>query len=232
MRIAWRAADSLSLRGFLGYALDEETPDHSTLSRTRRLYWVETHKAVFRWVLRILAREGRLPGRTIAIDATTLEANAAMKSIVRREDGQTYIDYLKELAQAEGIEHPTREPLARLDRKRKKKGSNQEWTSPADPDARIAKMKDGRTHLAYKAGHAVDLASGALLAIPQPPADAGDTPTLGQTLEEAVGDAADRASGSPRSGGRQGRSPWPGAHRSPPARGAQLSIWDFYAFCK
>jgi transposase len=183
--IAWRAADSLSLRRFLGYDVDQETPDHSTLSRTRRLYWVETHKAVFRWVLRILAGEGLLQGRTIAIDATTLEANAAMKSIVRREDGQSYPDYLTDLARAEGIEHPTREQLARLDRKRKKKGSNREWTSPADPDARIAKMKDGRTHLAHKAEHAVDLASGALLAITLQPADAGDTRTLGQTLAEA-----------------------------------------------
>ena len=140
---------------------------------------------MFRWVLRILAGEGLLPGRTIAIDATTLEANAAMKSIVRREDGQTYTDYLTDLARAEGIENPTREQLARRDRKRKKKGSNQEWTSPADPDARIAKMKDGRTHLAHKAEHAVDLASGALLAITLQPADAGDTHTLGQTLGEA-----------------------------------------------
>lgn len=162
--IAWRAADSLSLRHFLGYALDEATPDHSTISRTRRLYWVETHKAVFRWVVGLLSGEGLIRGQTIAIDATTLEANAALKSIVRRADGQPYNEYLKELAQAAGIENPTREQLARLDRKRKKKGSNEEWMSPADPDARITKMKDGRTHLAHKAEHAVDLASGALLA--------------------------------------------------------------------
>ena len=183
--IAWRAADSLSLRRFLGYALDEETPDHSTISRTRRLYWVETHKAVFRWVLGLLAREGLLVGQTIAIDATTLEANAAMKNIVRRQDGQSYTDYLTDLAKAAGIENPTREQLARLDRKRKKKGSNQEWRSPADPDARITRMKDGRTHLAHKAEHAVDLVSGALLAITLQPADAGDTSTMPKTLEEA-----------------------------------------------
>ena len=100
--IAWRAADSLSLRGFLGYALDEATPDHSTISRTRRLYWVETHKAIFRWVVRILTGEGLITGRTVSIDATTLEANAAMKNIVRREDGQTYHEYLKGLALAVG----------------------------------------------------------------------------------------------------------------------------------
>lgn len=183
--IAWRTADSLSLRNFLGYALDEATPDHSTISRTRRLYWIETHKAVFRWVLKILGEEGLLSGRTISIDATTLEANAALKSIVRRDNGQSYQDYLKELAQAAGMENPTREQLARLDRKRKKKGSNQEWKSPSDPDARITKMKDGRTHLAHKAEHAVDLTSGAVLALTLQPANAGDTATIQQTLQEA-----------------------------------------------
>jgi transposase len=183
--IAWRAADSLSLRKFLGYALDEATPDHSTISRTRRLYWLATHKAVFRWVIQILTEEGLIRGRTVSIDATTLEANAAMKSIVRREDGQTYDEYLKGLAQAAGMENPTREQLARLDRKRKKKGSNQEWMSPSDPDARITKMKDGGTHLAHKAEHAVDLSSGALLAVTLQGADQGDTTTIHQTLAEA-----------------------------------------------
>jgi transposase len=183
--IAWRTADSLSLRKFLGYALDETTPDHSTISRTRRLYWLETHKAVFRWVLKILDKEGLVSGRTVSIDATTLEANAALKNIVRRDNGQSYNDYLKELAKAAGMENPTREQLARLDRKRKKKGSNQEWMSPSDPDARITKMKDGRTHLAHKAEHAVDLTSGALLAVTLQPANEGDTTTIHKTLDEA-----------------------------------------------
>ena len=183
--IAWRTADSLSLRKFLGYALDEATPDHSTISRTRRLYWLETHKAVFRWVIQILTEEGLIRGRTISIDATTLEANAAMKSIVRREDGQSYDEYLQGLAQAAGMENPTREQLARLDRQRKKKGSNQEWMSPSDPDARITKMKDGGTHLAHKAEHAVDLSSGALLAVTLHGADQGDTTTIHKTLAEA-----------------------------------------------
>ncbi len=152
--IAWRTARlACRLRKFLGYALDEATPDHSTISRTRRLYWLETHKAVFRWVLKILSEEGLISGRTVSIDATTLEGNAALKSIVRRDNGQSYHDYLKELAKAAGMENPTKEQLARLDRKRKKKGSNQEWKSPSDPDARITKMKDGRTHLAHKAEH-------------------------------------------------------------------------------
>jgi transposase len=183
--IAWRTADSLSLRKFLNYKLDEETPDHSTLSRTRRLYWLETHKAVFRWVIQVLSSEGLISGQTISIDATTLEANAAMKSIVRRDNEQSYNEYLKELAQAAGIENPTREQLARLDRKRKKKGSNKEWKSPTDPDARITKMKDGSTHLAHKAEHAVDLSSGAVLAMTLQPADEGDTRTIQKTMEEA-----------------------------------------------
>jgi len=183
--IAWRVADSLSLRRFLGFALDEQTPDHSTISRTRRLFWLETHQAVFKWVIGILTSEGLIQGQTIAIDATTLEANAALKSIVRRDNGQSYNDYLIGLAQAAGIENPTREQLARMDRKRKKKGSNDEWRSPADPDARITKMKDGRTHLAHKAEHAVDLSSGALLAVMLEPANEGDTTTVHKTLAEA-----------------------------------------------
>lgn len=183
--IAWRVADSLSLRRFLGFALDEQTPDHSTISRTRRLFWLETHQAVFKWVIGILTGEGLIQGQTIAIDATTLEANAAMKSIVRRDNGQSYNGYLIGLAQAAGIENPTREQLARMDRKRRKKGSNEEWRSPADPDARITKMKDGRTHLAHKAEHAVDLSSGALLAIMLEPANEGDTTTVHKTLAEA-----------------------------------------------
>jgi transposase len=187
--IAWRVADSLSLRQFLGYGLDEQTPDHSTISRTRRRLWASTHQAVFHWVLRRLKADGLVTGKTIGIDATTLEANAAMRSIVRRDTGASYDAYLTTLAQAAGIAEPTREELARFDRKRKKKGSNQDWTSPADPDARITKMKDGRTHLAHKAEHAVDLSSGALLAITVQAADLGDTTTVFDTLA-AAGDAA------------------------------------------
>jgi transposase len=187
--IAWRVADSLSLRDFLGFNVTEETPDHSTMSRTRRLIPVETHKAVFRWFVKVLGKAGLVDGQTIAIDATTLEANAAMRSIRRRDDGRKYEEFLKDLAKADGIENPTREQLARLDRKRKKKGSNKEWMSPADPDARIAKMKDGRTHLAHKAEHAVDLESGAVVAITLQGADLGDTTTVHATLKEAQANA-------------------------------------------
>ena len=183
--MAWRAADSLAIRSFLGLGLDERAPDHSTISRTRRLIDVETHREVFSWIQERLAQTGLLSGKTIAIDATTLEANAAMRSIVRRDTGETYQEFLKRLAKASGIRTPSREALARLDRRRKKKGSNTEWTSPADPDARITKMKDGRTHLAHKAEQAVDLTTGAIVAVTVQGADRGDTTTIEKTLEEA-----------------------------------------------
>jgi transposase len=124
-------------------------------------------------------------GKTVGIDATTLEANAAMRSIVRRDTGEGYEEFLIGLAKASGIKTPTREALARLDRKRKGKASNDDWTSPSDPDAKITKMKDGRTHLAHKAEHAVDVDTGAIVAVTVQGADAGDTETIEQTLEEA-----------------------------------------------
>ena len=146
--IAWRTADSLALRGFLGLGLEEATPEQSTISRTRRLIDLETYRAVFTWILQVLAAADLIKGKTIGIDATTLEATAALRSIVRRDSGETYQEFLTRLAQASGIETPTRADLARLDRKRPKKGRNKDWRHPHDPDARITKMKDGRTHLA------------------------------------------------------------------------------------
>lgn len=184
--IAWRAADSLALRDFLGVNLDDAPPDHSTISRTRRLIALDTHRAVFTWVLQVLGTAGLVTGKTIGVDATTLEANAAMRSIVRRDTGESYEEFLTGLATASGIGTPTRADLARLDRRRKKKGSNDDWTSPADPDAKITKMKDGRTHLAHKAEHAVDLDTGAIIAVTVQDASAGDTATLPETLAEAV----------------------------------------------
>jgi len=183
--MAWRAADSLAIRSFLGLEVDEAAPDHSTISRTRRLIDVESHERVFTWVLERLAKQGLLVGATVGIDATTLEANAAMRSIVRRDTGASYEEFLKGLAKASGIKTPTREALARLDRRRKKKASNDDWTSPSDPDAKITKMKDGRTHLAHKAEHAVDVDTGAIVAVTVQGADQGDTSTIGKTLEEA-----------------------------------------------
>jgi transposase len=184
--IAWRCADSLALRAFLGYELNQPTPEHSSLSVIRNRIDLETHREVFQWVLKVLAQSDLLRGKTLGIDATTLEANAALRSIVRRDTGQRYEEFLKELAQASGIESPTREDLAKLDRQRPKKGSNQEWRNPNDPDAKIAKMKDGRTHLAHKAEHAVDLETGAILAVTLQGADQGDTTTIQETLSEAA----------------------------------------------
>jgi transposase len=176
----------LAIRRFLRIALDEAVPDHSTISRTRRLIDVETHRAVFTWVQHRLAASSLLKGKTVAIDATTLEANAAMRSIVRRDTGESYQAFLARLAEASGIKTPTRAALARLDRTRKKRTSNKDWTSPTDPDAKVTKMKDGRTHLAHKAEPAVDLDTGALVAVTVQGADQGDTTTIDQTLGEAV----------------------------------------------
>jgi transposase len=186
--IAWRTADSLALRGFLGLGLDEPPPEHSTISRTRRLIDLETHRAVFTWILQVLASADLVKGKTIGIDATTLEANAALRSIVRRDSGETYQEFLTRLAQASGIETPTRADLARLDRKRPKKGRNKDWRHPHDPDARITKMKDGRTHLAHKAEHAVDMETGAIVGITVQGADQGDTTTIADTVTAAAED--------------------------------------------
>jgi transposase len=184
--IGWRTADSLGLRQFLRIGLDEHTPDHSTISRTRRLIDVETHRKVFLWVLGVLSDRGLLKGKTVGVDATTLEANAAMRSIVRRDNGASYEEFLTGLAKQSGIETPSREELARVDRKRKKKVCNEAWMSPSDPDARIAKMKDGTTHLAYKAEHAVDMETGAVIAVTVQAADQGDTTTIKETLAETA----------------------------------------------
>ena len=180
--LAWRVADSMALRRFLGYTLADPTPDHSTISRNRRLIDLNTHHEVFVWVLQLLAREKLLNGKTLGIDATTLEASAALRSIVRRDSGASYEEFLTQLAKASGIETPTRADLVRIDKNRRNKGSNDDWEHPHDPDAKITKMKDGRTHLAHKAEHAVDLQTGALVAVTVQPANRGDTGSMDETL--------------------------------------------------
>lgn len=180
--IAWRTADSMALRSFLGYGLDETTPDHSNLSRTRNRIDLDTHQKIFDWVLATLAKEGLLKGKSLGIDATTLEANAALRSIVRRDTGENYDEFLDGLAKASGVETPTREDRSKIDKNRKGKGSNKDWKSPSDPDARITKMKDGRTHLAHKAEHAIDMDTGALVAVTLQGADLGDTTTVHETV--------------------------------------------------
>src|SRR5437667_586162 len=163
--IAWRVADSLCLRQFLQIGLDERTPDHVTISRTRRLMDEATHQEVFGWVLRQVARAGLLKGKTIGIDATTLEANAAMKSIVRRDTEEGYTEYLQRLAEAAGLGSDEGRALRRMDRRRKKKSSNEEWVNPHDPEAEITRMEDGRTALGYKAEHAGDLDTGGIVGV-------------------------------------------------------------------
>src|SRR5262252_4207002 len=183
--IAWRLADSLTLRQFLSIGLDESTPDHVTISRTRRLIDGETHQRIFTWVLEQLAQNGLVKGQTIGVDSTTLEANAAMKSIVRRDTGENYNEYLKRLAEAEGIEAKDAAALLRMDRKRKKKTSNEDWESPSDGEAEIAKRKDGRTALAYKAENAVDMETGAIVAVTTHGGAAADMATVEETVIEA-----------------------------------------------
>jgi transposase len=183
--IAWRVADSLSLRQFLGYGIDENTPDHVTISRTRRLLEAGTHKLIFDWILEQLAQAGLIKGKTMGVDSTTLEANAAMKSIVRRDSGDSYMGFLKKVAEADGIEASDAAALLRLDRKRKKKTSNEDWRSPADPEAEITKLKDGRTALAYKVEQAVDMETGAIVAVTTHGGAAADSATVAETLCEA-----------------------------------------------
>jgi transposase len=183
--IAWRLADSLTLRQFLSIGLDEQMPDHVTISRTRRLISPETHQRIFTWVLERLAQGGLIKGKTIGVDSTTLEANAAMKSIVRRDNGESYNEYLKRVATAEGVQTTDTASLRRMDRKRKKKTSNEDWTSPSDAEAEITKLKDGRTALAYKAENAVDMETGAIVAVTTHGGAAADTATVAETVIEA-----------------------------------------------
>jgi len=189
--IAWRLADSLTLRQFLSIGLDEKTPDHVTISRTRRLIDGETHQRIFSWVLERLAQAGLIKGKTIGVDSTTLEANAAMKSIVRRDTGESYMAYLKRLAEADGIDAKDAAALLRMDRKRKKKTSNEDWKSPSDEEADITKLKDGRTALAYKAENAVDMETGAIVTVTTHGGAASDTATITETVMDAAIAVAD-----------------------------------------
>jgi transposase len=190
--IAWRCADWFSLRDFLRLSNREKVPDHSWLSRTRTRLPYEAHEKVFGFVLKLVAERGLVKGERIGVDGSTMEANAALRTIVRRDTGEDYRAMLTRMAQESGIATPTAEDLARFDRKRKGKTlSNADWKSPTDPDAKIARMKDGTTHLAYKPEHAVDLDTGVVVAAPLHPADEGDTTTLSPTLDAAAANLAE-----------------------------------------
>ena len=204
--IAWRCSDSFSLRDFLRLANRDKVPDHSWLSSTRSRLPHEVHEKVFGWVLKLVAERGLVKGERIGVDGSTMEANAALRTIVRRDNGESYREMLTRMAKESGIETPSADDLARFDRKRKgKKLSNEDWKSPTDPEAKIARMKDGTTHLAYKPEHAVDLDTGVMVAAPIHPADEGDTTTLSPTLEAA---AQQSRRGRPRA--ERGRALRPG----------------------
>ena len=184
--IAWRCSDSRSLQAFLGYLPSETTPDHSSLTNTRQRLPLVVHENVFAHVLELAAARGLIVGKTVGVDATTLEANAAMKSLERRETGEDYKTWLRRLMAAEGMDNPTDEEMRRFDKKRKGKTmSNEDWQSPTDPDAEITKMKDGTTHLAYKAEHVVDLETELVLAAEIYPATQADSATVGPSVLSA-----------------------------------------------
>src|ERR1700716_182821 len=185
--LEWRCADSLSLRDFLRLGEAEPAPAPSGLTPPRSRLPLEVHDQVFSWVLKRVAEHGLIKGERIGVDASTIEANAALRTITRRDSGEGYREMLTRMAMESGIETPTAEDLIRLDRARKgKKLSNTDWQSPTDPDARIAKLKDGRTHLAYKPEHAMDLDTGAVVAAELHAADHGDTTTMPGTLASAA----------------------------------------------
>lgn len=184
--ICWRCSDSLSLRSFLGLLPTESVPDHSSLSRIRERLDAAVYEEVFRLVLGIVEKQGLLRGKVAGVDSTYLRADASMKTIVRKDSGQQYQAYLKRLCEEQGIPNPTAEDCRRLDRKRKgKRTSNRDWTSPTDPDARITRLKDGRTRLGYKAEHVVDMESGVVVAAAIHSADQGDTATVIASVEAA-----------------------------------------------
>lgn len=184
--IAWKCSDSLSVRNFLGLEPTDEAPDHSSLTRIRKRLPLEVHLQVFTMVLEVAQAKGMMRGKILAVDATSLEANAAMKSIVRRATGEKWEKYLQRLAKAEGLENLTAEELRRFDKKRKnKKVSNAEWASPIDPDARIMKMKDGRTHFSYKAEHAIDVESDLVVAAQIYEGDTADGDSILMTVQAA-----------------------------------------------
>ena len=190
--IVWRCSDSYSLRDFLRLGTRDKVADHSWLSKTRSRLPHEVHEQVFGWILNLVGEHDLVKGERIGVDGSTMEANAALRSIVGRDSGETYGEMLRQMARESGVETPTIEDLVRLDRKRKgKKLSNEDWVSPSDGAAKIARMKDGRTHLAYKPEHAVDLDTGVIVAAPIHPADEGDPTTLPGTLEAAARNLAD-----------------------------------------
>jgi len=196
--IAWHCSDRMSLREFLGYQIHEKTPDHSSFTIWRQRLPLELYTKVFQRILCIVHRHGLVDAYATGVDSTTIEANASMRRLVRKDTGSSYVEYVKTLMHEAGQEPGDAADVARFDRKRTgKKLSNREWQSETDPEARIAKMKNGTTHLAYKAEHAVDLATGVMLGVVVHPADQGDTASIEETLEEVEENLASLGDESP-----------------------------------
>jgi transposase len=184
--IAWRCADSFSLKAFLGLGAADTTPTHSALSRIRSRLGREAFDAFHVLVLGILKTEGLVKGELLALDSTTMAANASMASIVRKDTRETYGEFVGRLAEAAGEVVQGKEDLARFDRKREdRSSSNQDWKSPVDPEARIARMKDGTTKMAYKAEHVVDAETNAIVTSVLHAADRSDHATAPATVAEA-----------------------------------------------
>lgn len=197
--LEWRCADSMSLRRFLGIPLTKRVPDHTTLSKTRQRLPLEVHQEVFSIILGVVDQKGLLKGRVLGVDSTFLQADASMKAIVRRDTGESYKEFVKRLAEAAGIENPTDEDARRQDKGRKgKTTSNRDWESNTDDEARIARLKDGRTRLAYKPEHVVDLETGVIVAAPMYPADEADSATIEKSLAEAQGNLKRARRGKPK----------------------------------
>lgn len=219
--LEWRFADSLSLRQFLGLALTQRVPDHSTLSRTRQRLPLAVHQAVFALILGIVESKGLLKGRVLGVDSTYLRADASMKAIVRRDTKESYLEFVTRLATEAGVPTPTAEDARRLDRKRTgKKTSNREWVSRTDQDARIAKLKDGRTRLAYKPEHVVDLETGAIVAAVVHPADVADPGSLDLSLAQAEANLQAARGGDPEAAAAD-PEPTPTEEDAPPAGNSQ-----------
>ena len=187
--IAWRCSDSLSLRKFWGVPITDGTPDHSSLTKIGNRLPAPVSEQVFEFVLTMAAARKLLKGNTVGVDSTTLEASAAMRTTVRKDNGDDWKAYLKKLAEAEGVIIQSDEDLRRFDLHRrkqaKKKVTNDKWESESDPDARIGKMKDGRTHLNHKAEHVVDLDSEIIIQADVRHGDAADAKTIIGNLVEA-----------------------------------------------
>ena len=196
--IAARCADSISIREFLNYALDESTPDHSTFTVMRQRLGLEIYEQIFQLTLQALQEHGLLRGKNLGIDSSVIEANASLRALVDRNTGEDYWSYVKGLAAEKGIDPNDAAAVRKFDRTRPGKGSNEQWENPSDPDAKIGRKKDGATDMIYKPEVVVDLDTGALVQAEVHPGDQADQQELStrifeaqQSINQAQGQAAE-----------------------------------------